>query len=208
MKIALQFVLFGMLVLGTSCATDDAAKLRAEKPIEVGLLGGMYRPDDNKGFGLAANVEKSIPAPTSFFDTDKNEEKDPEIVQATEFNLFYHHYPWETSAFFVGASAVQRESTFKFDEPRTAGGGDEEIKFTNKSTYVGVPLGWSWIWDNGISLLLDLGPRYKVSEERTFSNDAEDEVSSTSRDDTVNDLEGKYLPKLSIGAAGLIGYSF
>lgn len=197
------------IVFSGACATDQASQLRTERPTQIGWLGAIYRYQPNQAAGVSGSFSGSTGAPTSFTQEEDEGEKDEEIVYQNMYEGFYHYYPWETSAFFIGAGLRHAETKFRFDEPlENDADTTTSIKFTNKSDYLAVPVGWAWIWGTGFSLTLDLGPRFRIGRSQSFSSDGAGLVSKSSRDETVDDLEKLYAGSFLIGGNAIIGYSF
>ena len=143
---------------------------------------------------------------------DDSEERDVTVANLGGLGLFYHYYPWETSAFFLGGAASWESSKVKFEERTreyTATSKEcVEVGFRKKSLRIGAVVGWFWIWENGFSLLLDLGPRIRVQHYRSFTDNGEsDNVDQSRRDDFVDQING-----LSVFLGGIpsrmLGYSF
>jgi hypothetical protein len=210
MKKALLLLPF-LLLLDTACAPTNAREIRELRPTSVGLLGVAYRPNGDHAVGLVGGaIGTSLPAAPIGADADDQEERDTKLRSSASIGAFYHYYPMADSAFFVGAGFTHSSQSYSFNE-RTNSYSDSnkdttKVKFSSKATWIGVPLGWGWIWENGFTLILDLGPRVRVGYSKSYSDDGEDDdVDTDRRDDYVEDLDGR---KFTVGGGGLIGYSF
>lgn len=211
------FLGLALVLLAGSCASDQAASLREAKPNQLGIAnyGYLRRLSSNQAAGLTFDAGSGqafyMKAATEDGEwlTSEDEGKDPKISHFN-VNFFAHHYPWETSAFFVGLGYAYKEQDFSFKEPLSEDATQKiKIKYTDMASYVGVPLGWAWVWDRGFSLTLDFGPRWRVSHRRHIEESGMDQVNLTSRDDTMDELEETYIGRSELGGGTmLLGFSF
>src|SRR5688500_11502271 len=164
----------------THCAPNNAKEIRELKPTTLGLIGGEYRPDGTKAFGLTGSYSGPVEMDAdAYVDDEDDEDRELELKNSFGVSAFYHHYIWETSAFFVGAGLSHESVRYEFQERTTAYTEDDEtyadVEYSDAATYVRVPLGWNWIWDNGITLLLDFGPGFRVAQTTSLDDDGEDQ---------------------------------
>ncbi len=96
-----RLALFAMaIVLQNQCATDQAASLRDDKSVTIGLLGAAYRPTDSFTVSVDAafggdKVVKLLPLMMISQDRDIKYKG-----TAVDLSLLFH--PFDTSAFFIG----------------------------------------------------------------------------------------------------------
>jgi len=198
----------GLALLCVRCAPDNAREIRELRPTTAGWLGGEYRPDGSMGFGLTGDYSRQASLDVFGLLPTASKDRQPEILGGYALNAFYHHYIWDTSAFFWGAGLGYMNSRYKWRE-RTNAYTDAsksytEVKYDDAATYLRVPLGWNWIWNNGITLLLDFGPSFRITHQTSWP-EAGTDVDQSRRNDFRDDVAS---PSFRFGGSGLIGYSF
>lgn len=206
-----------------ACAPTNAAAIRQDKSLTLGLPGASYRPTGKVGVGVTgghvAKQKTTIDNTKTGFGSvvsataDENPGAQREVEASTyTVSPFLQYFPWDTSAFFIGAGATFNRAYYHFDEATVDSTSLNpqygEVNYETRSTYVGVPVGWAWIWTPGFSLTLDFGPRARVSRTTNVSRDgSQNEVSSKERDKTIETIDSLE-PRYSWGGSGIIGWSF
>jgi hypothetical protein len=157
-------------------------------------------------------VDGTLPRTFKSSLTDLNDGKVDNLeykVRTQGLSLFFHRYFWPTSAFYWGLGVRREDSKISFDERKTGHTNDDtdrvRVEYTESTTWVGLPLGWDWVWENGFTLMLDFGPRVRVANSRTFSEDGGQDVDTGDRDSHVDSIGHS---TITLGFGGLIGYSF
>ncbi len=208
-----------------ACAPEHASKVRQDKSLTLGLPGVSYRPNGKIGVGVTAGaasnqkqtVDNSKTGLSSVIgssnDANSDEADQRQVVSSfVQISPFVQYFPWDTSAFFVGVGGTYYRGSYKFNEEKVDSTSLNpqfaEVDYQTRSNYIGVPLGWAWIWESGFSLTLDFGPRARVSRSAELTKDGKDEgVSSSERDKTVSTIDSLE-PKYTYGGSGIIGWSF
>jgi hypothetical protein len=216
-----------LLVISVSglfaCAPSNARQVRQDLALTVGYPGASYHPGGTFALGATGNyvpnqkttVDNSKTGMDSVISAkkDENPEDKREVVSTSYWiSPFVQYFPFDSSAFFVGAAATINRSYYKFEEETvdstTLNPQYGEVNYETKSTYVGVPIGFAWIWESGFSLTLDVGPRARVARTSEVSADGSSSyVSSKERDKTIETIDSLE-PRYSWGGSGLIGWSF
>jgi len=185
------------------CATDNAAAVRQDRPFSIGILGAGYRPHADIGMGLHGSVSQDSPAPadSSKFDERKMKERGQSI------GFSFVTFPWKTSAFCFGLGVNTGKGKVSFDAD-VVGSSTEKtrVEFNRSMTYVGVPVGWYWIWENGFTFFLNFGPNYRVAHKTSLTKDGGLTVDAAQRDDFISSIEDA--KRVAWGYYGLMGYSF
>ena len=215
---ALLLVFAAAAPLLTNCAPERAMAIRQDKSLTLGLPGASFRPNGKVGIGstFAWGTSDSTVTPkaqdgTTLVSTPANDRL--VTTKETQISPFVQYFPWDTSAFFVGAGASYRMSKLSYDETRTGSTGLAPsytgVAYNRNSTYASVPLGWAWIWNSGFSLTFDFGPRVRVSQSTSYTkNGAGDGVDADQRDRTVKAInQSESFANLG-GGSGMIGWSF
>lgn len=216
-------IALGLGLLMSGCATDQAAKVRSDKPATVGIWGAAYRPTAN--VGVVGNLSGLVSAETNHQHVDetgeiKSEKSDEPGAQniksrgSQKVDLGLHLYPSQKSAFFFGIAANKRKNQTEFETPNEgsslASPSFSNVQVSDDIIAVGPSVGWDWIWTNGVSLLVDVGPRWDVSRKREVTDD------STQSNKVDVDQRDKLLKKID-NSSGLgtllypqliLGYSF
>ncbi|MDB2447258.1 hypothetical protein N9W79_01395 [bacterium] len=157
--------------------------------------------------------------------------------QSSTTNLYAHYYPWKDSAFYMGVRISKRDSTFVYKVESEGGlslsdgqieeSGEEtrqpegstgttlvpnlsQISLETSSTQVKIPVGWSWIWENGISCMLELGgPIISFDQSSSYSLSGESEgVNQTKRDILASELKASVGKGSALSPVLGFGYSF
>ena len=209
----------------SSCATDQAAKVRQSRPITLGVWGGAYRPNGNAGF--VSDVSGLVSKETSKFnpaDDKQNKDASSTTQTATEnqeittsnthVDVGLHLYPSQRSAFFYGFGAGyerrQTQFTSNTNSSTLTNPIRTDILVEDKLALIGPSIGFDWIWQNGISLLFDIGHRFVVSRQRSITDDGTDsDVNKQERDKTLAEADKHNGSKqLAPSARVIVGYSF
>jgi hypothetical protein len=180
MKNIFWFALIASTSFTLSCATDQAAKQRSSKPATVGIWGGAYRPTGNVGVvadlagAVSPETDKGHFASDGSVEMKKSDDPNTQSIstrQSGKIDVGVHIYPMQTSGFFYGLGASKRKKTTSFDTPNVGSSltnpSYSNVAVTDDIYAVGPSIGWDWIWPNGISALLDLGPRWDVNKSRS-----------------------------------------
>ena len=218
-----RIVPFGILslMMGSvfSCAPNKARQIREMRPVTVGLpIGAMYRPTGDIALGAAygrmIKDNYKVDTEQKRVNAEGKEEELEEFnakINSSVFRPYVHYYPWADSAFFLGIGLDVRRSIYKVEENAEselgALGGEKDLEYDVSTQRVRIPVGWSWIWGNGISLLMDLGPRVAVQQSGSDSEEAETTSANTRRADTLSDLDSEEQGAI-IEPVFLLGYSF
>ncbi len=203
-RIITLVALLASSILLQNCAPTQAFKIREDRPVTLGLVAAMVRPNGNHSLGLSYGANKTSSEEdikgnkvAGLVSTPSTEATLKETSEGSHIALNYHYYPWQTSAFFIGMGVEghRNKYTNKLISGTDANQADELVEINNStSTSVSIPMGWAWIWGNGFTFVLDLGPRLKVSEK--FKEEA----------GPLQDLRNK--GNLTIGGGAVLGYSF
>ncbi len=216
-----------LLVLATSlsffaCAPSNAAAIRKDRSLTLGLPGASYRPSGQIAVGATGGYTSEQKTTvdnnkTGFASVVSNKDENPDsqrelVMSSYSINPFLQYFLWDTSAFFIGAAASFNRANYQFDEQTVDSTSLNpqygEVNYETKSTYVGVPIGWAWIWTPGFSLTLDFGPRARISRSTTVTQDGSSKnVSSNERDKTIDTIDSLE-PRYTLGGSGIIGWSF
>lgn len=221
---------FPIVVAATAtshCAPSRAKAIREDKLVTVGYPGAVFRPNGKIAVGATfaamtdhkGGMEDATSGPGVLGISSRSAEQRKEISddkREVKHSLFALHpsvmyFPKDDSAFFIGAGGSYMSSKYKFSE-ETSGFTSlapsyADIEYETKATYIGVPVGWAWIWENGVSLTLDVGPRVRMSRSTTYSDDgAAASVDPKKRDQTAKLLD---TGESRVGLGSLFfGYSF
>ena len=204
--------------LTQGCAPSRAKMVREQRNTTIGLLGASYRPTGAVGIGISGGAAKKdidIDRDKKSYATNKSDDVNVRSMSETTstFSPFVHYYPWETSAFMVGAGLNISKNKYVYDEEKegstTLAPTYSEVKYEVSSTEIHMPLGWHWIWENGVTLMLDFGPSVNVAYKGKYSNDgSENGVKPEERDRSISALDNTKQGGLRFAGASLIGYSF
>ncbi len=222
LKSILKLMIFGAAIsLLGSCATDQAAKVRNDRSSTVGIWGAAYRPTGS--VGVVADLQGMVSKNSSRSHIDESGEVQSgrakldnlQEVKSTDsrgVDIGVHVYPSQKSAFFYGLGVERKKRTVMF-ESHNVGSSLVDPSFSNvevsdQTISVGPSVGYDWIWPNGMSALLDIGPRWEVSKSRSVSQDvSEREIDATRRDLAIKKIdESRGLSLLSPRL--IVGYSW
>lgn len=204
------------IVFIQACATNNAQKVRESRSLTATILmspGAIYRPNGRVGIGAVYSANRTENDSINHSDASSKEFGEDSFnakeSRSREVDAFVHYYPWSTSAFFMGVGFQNKTAEYSVavdQNVSTLEEADANLKYSSRVTKVKVPVGWSWIYENGFSVLFDLGPTISVKEQGTVSGTANNQPS------TRKDLLVKDLARDSKGAFldGIItlGYSF
>lgn len=230
-------VLCGVLSYG--CATNQSAKVRGQRPVTIGLgtsgMGAMYRPTDSLAVGAASGGSSS--SSTDLAITSASNQKalgvDTYTIDESQTNVttvYGHYFPWNDSAFYMGLSVKQQQDSFIYQvagesgfsaAPQKTGGNLDgaatnlssplaQVSLDTSSVQIKLPVGWSWIWQNGISLMLELGgPVIYFDQRSDYSLDGKSENVDEKKRDIITSVVVDDVGKDSAISPLLnIGYSF
>lgn len=217
-----MLVVSALCITLASCATDQAAKVRGDKPATVGIWGGGYRPKST--VGVVADVSGAVTRSTNYSHVEENGEiksnKDTkpnaqniQTQNSQRVDVGLHLYPFQTSAFFYGLAVNRRKQISSFDSENEGSSlakpSYSNIQVSDNVIAVGPALGWDWIWPNGISVLWDFGPRWDVSKQRQVIDQAENgtKVDQAQRDKIIKKLDGSKAFQI-VDTHLIVGYSF
>lgn len=216
---------FGALILAfgmASCATDQAAKERGDKPATVGIWGGAYRPKNN--IGIVADLSGAVNRSTDYKHVEENgdiknkkaDKPNAQNIQTREtqkIDVGLHVYPFPKSAFFYGVAANKRKQVTDFNSANEGSSltnpSFSNVEMSDNIVAVGPALGWDWIWNNGISVLWDFGPRWDISKQRQVTDHTQDgaRVDQIQRDKLIKKLDSSNGIRL-FDTHLIVGYSF
>lgn len=233
-------------MITSSCATNNSAKVRAQRPITVGLstggIGGMYRPNDTFAFGATTGGTSGEAETLTIYSPANRKALGAEEFgilesQTSSTNIYAHYYPWKDSAFYMGLRIKQQEATFVYEVDSSSSslgftgedislpddmlsnaergatnlaGYQTPVSLATSSTQIKIPIGWSWIWENGISFMLELGgPVIGFTQNSTYNIDGEAEgVNTTKRDILATELIDTVGKDSAVSPFLNFGYSF
>ena len=115
--------------------------------------------------------------------------------------------------FFYGIGGSRRKSDTNFDSPSVGSSltnpSYSNVQVSDEIYAVGPSIGWDWIWSNGITALLDLGPRWDVSKSRNIKEDGDgvSNVDIAQRDKLLKKIDNNSGINL-IEPRLIVGYSF
>ncbi len=206
-----------------ACAPNNAAQVRAERSLTLGIPGAAYRPSGSVGVGITGSytpeqkttIDNTKSGLNSVVESGSDESPESQReVTATSYTLspFIQYFPWASSAFFVGGGATFSRAYYKYDEETVDSTSLNpqygEVNYETKAVYVGVPVGFAWIWAPGFSITLDVGPRARISYSSTVTRDGSGrDVSSAEREKTTSTIDSLE-PRYTLGGSGMIGWSF
>lgn len=174
----------------TACMSTNPGKTRSEDPITIGN-GVHYRPTSSFGIGVHALGDggKDQQVGTRNKDYENGEDLLAKKTRSkTNDTSFYGlWYPSEKSFFCVGLGGVVGYNQLTFDEKPVSG--DETVEVDVKDSYVAVGpvVGWTWMWDWGLTIHFDPAPKFYVSRTRTFAKGGDGSgVDETARDETIH----------------------
>lgn len=187
------------------CATDNAAQLREERQFSIGVWGAGYRPNPDIGVGLTGSMSSDG---SNGFGSNFMEISKRNVNQSGQsIGLSVVKFPWKTSAFCFGLGISTSKGEVAFDADVVDGSSEmTRVKYTRSATYVGVPIGWYWIWEKGITFALNLGPNYRIAHKTSLAQDGGAKVDAGQRDDFISSMENSN--RITWGGFGLMGYSF
>ena len=174
------------------CAPRHAHQLRLDNPVTLGYLGGMYRPNATQTLGMLAEERRG---------TEVSFAEDTQVrvdaYRSQQLSVVYHWHPSKVSAFFVGGSLDMGRHVYEASDLvwNTARGQFQTVfqtSWRSVSLTLGVPVGFTWIWNSGFTMSLDIGPRlkfYERSNGQAYSHAERDRFARW-------------------GGIGLLGYSF
>lgn len=202
-----------ILVL-SSCAPNNAGKIRVDDPITVGPMGLQFRPSKSVGLNLALWDESGKWGETS----EKNYPDGPELLAKSAYQEFNHkfidllYYPSDNSGFFVGIGGLYRQGHYTWNEHTSDPGIFAEVEYQEEAWGLGIPVGWTWIYSWGGTFQLNLGPYFYVQTKRKFVKGLDDgEVDVAERDATLKKIYSLHPlqggKNYKVGAA-VVGFSF
>lgn len=202
----------------SSCATDQAAKMRSSRPVTVGAWGAAYRPSAKAGVVSDLNGAVSSTNRSSTLNSEKDNTTSTTADKSYEtstrsYDVGLHFYPWDKSAFFYGLGASYMNRTMSYSSQTISSSLTDQlytqVSLNDKIYGAGPSIGWDWICENGFSVFTDLGSRIAVSKKRSYLDDgATDGVNTQSRDDKQAKIDKEASGSLLLSARMIVGYSF
>lgn len=202
----------------SGCCTDQAAKVRAARPTTLGAWGVAYRPSGNSG--VVADLKGAV-GPITSERTIKNDSNSTTTTTADRkfttssrtYDLGYHIYPSQKSAFFYGLGGGYMERRTSFESytatSSIANPDTTDVALNDNVVSVGPSVGWDWIWEGGVTVLMDVGSRITVSRQRTILDDGTDgNVNRTDRDEMQAQIDKDINGLKLLSARLILGYSF
>ncbi len=178
---SLGLVLF--VVVSQACATSNAQKVRENRNLTATVFtapGAIYRPNGKVGMGAVfQSYRKKNDKILHSAENSKEFGSDQFTTNETKsrgVDTFLHYYPWSTSAFFFGLGLKSTTSQYSLavdNQGTTLNEADTNLEYSSKTTKVKVPVGWSWIYENGFSLLFDMGLKVAANEVSSTSSKGE-----------------------------------
>lgn len=191
--------------LTSSCATDDAAKLREAKPHTIGIFGGAFRP--NPSTIVAGDINQLTVTPTNYVSFLKSRERNL-IASGLLLDFYGAHHLWDTSAFYVGGGVRVAQGEISFDAKNALTGKlTERVRYMRNDVYLTIPIGWYWIWESAFTLGLDFGPNLRISKSLKISSDGGVNVDGVDRDKYADEITAGNGFEFG-GGRGIIGFSF
>ena len=160
-------------------------------------------------------------------------------TQTGNTDLFFHYFPWHDSAFYMGIKLSKTDATFIYqvesegsviglteDSPEDLdtiptrsensksnlrnSNSIAQVSLETSSTQIKIPFGWSWIWENGISFLLELGgPIVTFEQTSNFAMTGEYQgVDRMKRDLLATELKETVGKDSTVSMFLSFGYSF
>jgi hypothetical protein len=216
-RFALLTTLAAAAVASTSCAPERARAIREDKSLTLGYPGATYRPNGKIGVGatfggLSDHKSTITPEAPAGMTLDAHQAAKRTVVTSeTDINPFVQFFPWDTSAFYVGVGGSYQKAHVSYDELRggeNLDGATTSVEYQRSAMYVGVPVGWAWIWAPGASLTLDFGPKFLVSKSNAYTKDGSaGAVDVAQRDRNVKTIDKEGASQVILGNF-LLGWSF
>lgn len=191
--VLIKLACIATLLTISGCAPTMAGSIRQEKVVTIGFLGAQYRPDKSISVNAAANAEYDSFGSANSDDLEKRSLATKNAKrERLSLLLSMHVHPFDSSGFYLGLGAQRRMSKETYMEyaQNYASEDAPSIAVTHASDkrYVGVPIGWTWIWKSGFTLHLDFGPYFNTGGGRDEFSHAEG-VDTASRDKTLNQID-------------------
>jgi len=165
-----------------SCATDQAAKMRTDKKTTVGLVGlGQgalveYRPSAAYGVDLAfQNGSLGLPGRLSFASLVEDTIRELDESDLKTYTLAGTFYPWQNSAFRVGAGLTSTTGNLTFDAFTVdENSASQKVKYSYSSNYLVIPVGWNWIFESlgGFTYGLSYDLMFEISNSTSMTANA------------------------------------
>jgi hypothetical protein len=185
---------------------DDQDKMRDERAFTVGIplvnpynLPGALQWRPTSRFLIGYGFDSSIMNNCTPCDLDHGLELNANQQSQT---LYLQIYPIKKSGFYLGIGAEARAGTFTVEQQVSNGGDPVQVgKGSYEAIYGGPTFGWTWLWENGVTVGFDISKRKRFKGQITF--DAGSNV-PTGTDGAVG---AQLMPDGVLGTF-MLGYSF
>ena len=192
---------FTLLLSFSNCATDQAAKVRSDRPFTLGYLGAAVRQTQNLGISVHGTTGPA----SGFFSGDDRSIS----LKGRNINLRTEFFIWDSSAFYVGIGYSRSWGKMTFDANQIGSTTNKtSVTYSQTIDRTIIPVGWFWIWNNGITFQLDFGPSFVSKTVSGYSDDGGTNVDTTDRNNFIADYEGKNGAHFMLLPNFLLGYSF
>ena len=173
------------------CASDPG-KTRMEDPVTVGLSLLQYRPAH--WIGLALEFPVSSTPWTVFGDPGTSSGRRVAASNAMfsmqESFVSMVFYPWMTSSFYLGIQGSTGTIRKSYDVANIDGMETTRVKEKEVFVTAGPAIGWTFIGWLGLTLNVDIGPRFTMSKKRTYTAGADGSgVDEQKRDQLANEID-------------------
>lgn len=211
-------------VLSAACTTlvDDPGGFREQKSLTVGFPGAIKNPTRGTAIGFTLNKpesktmlvnsgEKGEAATSINLDAAEDDRTRKVQKESWGFDVFATVFPSSKSFFFFGVGALAERTRSAYAEHTAEFGltrSTTNVEWIDQSVAVTVPLGITVNTKEGITTMAAVGPKWRVSNQRTFLDDGGDgRVDQETRDETLasydEDSKG-----VGFHFLALVGYSF
>lgn len=185
-----------VVVSATSCAPTMAGKIRENDPVTLGAWGAQYRPAKNLGLSFVSSSQTNDSLGTKNKSYAHGEDILDKKARREGRDLFYSvlWYPFESSAFFVGGGVMSRRVTTYFNEKTQSGDGEVSVRAEDSGIAMGVPVGFTWIWQSGATFHMDIGPHFYLSKTRRYTSGEDGSgVDESARDETMRWINSQHI---------------
>jgi hypothetical protein len=172
------------IVLQDFLLPKDQGRLRAEKPLTIGLslaepynLPGHYQYRPNAKLLIGAQYGSQDGSHDEKWITDgflaKNDRSS---------SLYVQYYPFKTAGFYLGLGAEKRTGTFTIHRMED-NGLPQDVRGDYQGSYAGPAFGFTWIWNCGATLGFDISKRKRFDS--SFHSNAD--IDGAKRQDLLPD---------------------
>jgi hypothetical protein len=216
-KLRVISVILATSVTLVSCATDQAAKMRTDKKTTVGVVGlGLgalveYRPSAGYGVDLAfQNGSLGLPGRFTFASLFEDSIRELDETDLKTYTLAGTFYPWQNSAFRVGAGLTSTTGNLKFDAFAVdENSASQKVKYSYSSNYLVIPVGWNWIFESlgGFTYGLSYDLMFEISNSTSMKDGGTAAIDTADRDAYLNEYKNDRKRRVG-GMLSHIGWSF